>query len=439
MMPIALFLAAAISAEPIDIKQTDYAEKVPFGEWKLAYPAGALKKGLAGKATVLCHPASTGWLIDCKVETEDPVGESFGQAMISMAQRNRLKPGVARSYGPSAWLRYRGSFSEADLYDSLADWLKQPTPGELNAVWPAKALRDGVSGRAVISCKAAISGALEQCSVKEESPVGLGFGNAALLLAPAFRMKPAMKDGKPIASSITVPIDFANRRAPAATATGSLLTAPIKGATILPGAPFDRVPSYADVVAAWPAGVSASMTDGKAAMRCRLRETGLIDDCSFTFVSSPRLERPARDLAKAFHVRLGDDVDRQDLARVYVSVPIQFISPARASPARRITHAVWVGALDEVAVAKLYPAEAARQGVKSGRGVVECTVGDDGGLVGCKTTSETPANLGFGRAALDIAAMMKMTLWGDDGLPTVGGTVSLPLVINQPEAQVAAK
>ncbi len=437
MMPIALFLAAAINAEPIDIKQSDYAEKAPFGEWKQAYPAAALAKGLAGEATVLCHPASTGWLVDCKVETEEPVGEGFGQAMISMAQRNRLKPAVARRYGPSAWLRYQGSFSEADLNDSPADWLKQPTPDQLNAAWPTKALKAGIGGSATISCKVNLTGAMELCRVESETPQNMDFGAAALLLAPAFRMKPATKDGKPVVSGVRIPINFAKSTG-AGPATGSLLPSSSGRMRILTTAPYDHAPSYTEIVAAWPSGLPKTEASGKTAMRCRLRETGLLDDCEFSFASSPRFAGPSRDLAKKFHVNV-EGLTRQDLADVYVAVPIQFVSPQQANPKRPVTSAKWLVLPDEERSATFYPVEAVKQGVTSGTGRVQCTVADTGDLIDCKPISETPTNLGFGAAAVQIASTMRMALWGDDGLPTAGATITLPLKINQPEPALAAK
>jgi TonB family protein len=411
--------------EPLIPKREDWAERPSLADVKAAYPSAAAKAGVEGRATIQCSVAKGGRMSDCTVQGETTPGAGFGDALLSLAGRYRLKATVG---APGKIVMIAYGFDGSDLLDTPPSWVKKPSARDLNAVWPMSAMRNGISGSATISCKTSLTGGLEQCVVREETPAGAGFGQAALLLAPALRWKPGTRDGKPVRSGVSIPIIFSNptgSRPPAG-------AAPIK---VLPNAPFDRTPSYVDLLAAWPNGAPETMTDGNTAMRCRLRPTGLIDDCDFTFMSSPQFERPSRELAKKFHVTVGPEITAKDIASVYVSVPIQFVSPGRANPARSVTHAVWVLGPQ----AANYPDEADKQGVKSGRAVTECIVGADGRLTECKVADETPANLGFGPAAVEMASTMKMTLWGEDGLPTAGAAVRLPLQINQPEPQPAAQ
>jgi hypothetical protein len=60
-------------------------------------------------------------------------------------------------------------------------------------------------------------------------------------------------------------------------------------------------------------------------------------------------------------------------------------------------------------------------------------------LVDCKPVSGTPEKLGFDVAAAHIAATMQIALWGEDGLPTAGATVVLPIRINQPQPAAAVQ
>src|SRR5262249_18076189 len=64
-------------------------------------------------------------------------------------------------------------------------------------------------GRVVLSCRVDDEGGLVDCATDEESPAGEGFADAALKMAPIFRMKPLTIDGRPVAGgSVQIPIVF---------------------------------------------------------------------------------------------------------------------------------------------------------------------------------------------------------------------------------------
>lgn len=75
--------------------------------------------------------------------------------------------------------------------------LRWPTLDERRRAHPPAALRAGRSGRAELSCLIGLDERLSDCRVLSETPAGQGFGEAALRLATAFRVRPPMVEGRP--------------------------------------------------------------------------------------------------------------------------------------------------------------------------------------------------------------------------------------------------
>jgi hypothetical protein len=76
------------------------------------------------------------------------------------------------------------------------------SPGQL--VTPAKAVKAGQDGYASVRCAILASGGLSDCSATAELPVGFGFGDAALKVMAARKVKPPMVKGKPVAGATYV-------------------------------------------------------------------------------------------------------------------------------------------------------------------------------------------------------------------------------------------
>lgn len=89
------------------------------------------------------------------------------------------------------------------------DWAQLPTGEDLAKHYPERAMREHVSGKAILTCDVTGEGLLTDCTAVDETPGGYGFDAAALALSATFRMNPAMRDGKPVASGpIAIPILF---------------------------------------------------------------------------------------------------------------------------------------------------------------------------------------------------------------------------------------
>lgn len=118
------------------------------------------------------------------------------------------------------------------------DWETRPTGGDFERHYPPNAAESGQGGVAILCCSARADGSLD-CSSAYESPGDAGFGQAAVRIAQAFRMKPA--DASTWSASgeqLRVPIWFlmntslSNRRVQAAQAevfqaTQSICVAPV--------------------------------------------------------------------------------------------------------------------------------------------------------------------------------------------------------------------
>lgn len=89
-----------------------------------------------------------------------------------------------------------------------ADWLRPPTGDEIQWAYPPKAAAQEIGGKVRFECLVQTDGTLADCEVREETPKGMGFGEAALSLAPVMRFKPATRCGVPVTGSVTIPLTF---------------------------------------------------------------------------------------------------------------------------------------------------------------------------------------------------------------------------------------
>ena len=84
-------------------------------------------------------------------------------------------------------------------------WVRQPR--DLERYYPARALARGETGSVLLNCRVDVGGALH-CSVASETPVGWGFGDAALRIAQDYRMVPAMRDGVAVEGRYRMRVPF---------------------------------------------------------------------------------------------------------------------------------------------------------------------------------------------------------------------------------------
>lgn len=84
-------------------------------------------------------------------------------------------------------------------------WVERPRNPE--RFYPREAFMQGVAGEVVLECEVDVAGRLT-CVVATETPPGRGFGDAALRIANAHVMRPAMRNGAPAPGRYRMVVPF---------------------------------------------------------------------------------------------------------------------------------------------------------------------------------------------------------------------------------------
>lgn len=86
--------------------------------------------------------------------------------------------------------------------------IQEPSAGDIERVYPKVARAQLLNGVAVLNCLVTESGQNTGCTATYEAPPGYGFGEAALALAPKIKMRPGMRDMRPIQMRRQLPVTF---------------------------------------------------------------------------------------------------------------------------------------------------------------------------------------------------------------------------------------
>lgn len=200
----------------------------------LAVPRFRQDQELACDATVLgLHPGARRCYGEALLNAQlqgpgTPLGCHFG---FGHPLRERIA--MLREQLPSTSRRVAGTalVSVLALGVGFASWAAQPQDaaapaGTLDAErvstpppkYPALALEQNIEGRVVLIVDVAADGSVSNAVVERSEPTGV-FDAAALEAVRTWKFSPAMKDGKPVAGQVRVPIDF--RQDPGKGADGS--------------------------------------------------------------------------------------------------------------------------------------------------------------------------------------------------------------------------
>jgi hypothetical protein len=186
MFIIVLFLAQAasitptVSASPETHVHSQLLKGPSESEVESVYPAAAEKLALSGKTKMGCSVTVQGHLDNCTIVSEEPLGYGFGDAALKLAAKFAMTTATLNS---------------APIEEHVTIPLTWSMKGEAQA-------------NVRLRCLSTVSGKLTACQVQSEVPAGHSFGKAALKLAETMTMKPQLLDGRPVESTVIIPIKF---------------------------------------------------------------------------------------------------------------------------------------------------------------------------------------------------------------------------------------
>ncbi len=209
--------AAPDAPKPSVITNPDWALKPTADDIARLYPVAAMRGSIEGRATIDCRINAVGKLVDCSVTAEEPKGIGFGDAALAMASRFQMRPmtrdGVPVDGGnvriPIRFVLPKEPEPAKPTDVANPNGAPPTNTSESIRYYPEAAQKAGQEGRVTIQCIVTRTGTLSDCSVLSEAPPGLGFGEAALKMAPQFKMRPQTKNGTPVEGGVVkIPLRF---------------------------------------------------------------------------------------------------------------------------------------------------------------------------------------------------------------------------------------
>jgi TonB family protein len=362
-----------------------------------------------GDAMMRCVAQADGTLADCRLLRDTPPNAGYGQTLLKLAPKYRLRsPAPGKSVVvEEEWMPF----------DTPPDWLKRPRPEDILGVYPREALRKGQNGMAVISCIVTTQGALSNCVVIAEDPEGLDFGAAALALTPQLLMKPAVLSGQPVTSTAQIPIRWSRMAGAVAPPTSRGLASPAMV--------WDEAPGYVDVAGVYPKKAAASKIGGRATVACNFDATGRLANCN-VIAEEPKGQgfgTAAKALSKQFRT-FTQTADGKGVKDIGIHLPVVFDVAMIGAVRPVVGQPRWAALPSREEMAGTFGALKLEGTLRT---TLSCTVAAKGALGDCRVMSETPEGKGVGAAALTLTPKFRLTTWTAEGLPTIGGSVQIPI------------
>lgn len=177
-----------------------------FAEYAKAYPKAGQGIDTLPLVVLRCRAAIDGAMTDCNVVSQTPAGRGFGAAALELAPLYRT-----RGLQEGTPVEFRVDFGASLLPPAIEQpqWAQVPSAEEMTAKAPARG-EARRAARVTLRCWSNAEGALQRCSVRSETPRDSGFGEAALALAPLYKLKTPQDDNIPLnGRRVTFNVDFA--------------------------------------------------------------------------------------------------------------------------------------------------------------------------------------------------------------------------------------
>ncbi|MDO8297341.1 MAG: TonB family protein [Caulobacter sp.] len=331
---VALLVFASAAVAVAQTSDADWLRKPTGDQLRAAWPARALAAGRGGSAIITCEINIRGGLENCRIESEKPAGEGFGDAALLLVPSFLMKPAMEDGKPVRSVIRIPIAFASGGSGGNSGPtismvtnppWRTAPSFADMAAAWPkgAEAIQQGhVSMR----CKFKKDGGLTNCETLTENPRGRGFGGAARKLAALFAIPVDPQDPHVLDRTyVNLQIRFINPAAPEA----------LKRAVVQPR--WIRGPDPAKVLAIYPEqAVAAGVKTGLGVAECTIATDGALTDCAVAREDPPGLGFGQAAVAVAVVMRMSpwtEDGGPVDGGKI--KLPVRFNKapdPAPAAP-----------------------------------------------------------------------------------------------------------
>jgi len=183
-----------------------------FDNVRQVYPAHA--NSAEGFVVLRCDVERTGALRGCDVSKEEPERQGFDRAALKLAPLFRVSPAVMakapRTGEIQVFVPIRFALAGAGVEPTVSapSWISGLDPQTAPKLFPPQAAARGLTtGRGVARCVVGADGALTQCRPEGADPDGIGFSEAAVVVAAAMKMNLWSADAGPVSGGVVrVPV-----------------------------------------------------------------------------------------------------------------------------------------------------------------------------------------------------------------------------------------